>query len=452
MTEKTIRPSGLTALAVLNFVLGGFQSLGVLFALLSSSCTVTVNGAAAQPAGAGGLIFHAIDLLCAAALFTAGAGFIKVNRAAGRWGANAYVALAIAGILGRLLWPEFSGSSGIFSVLSLIYPLLLALYTNVVFRDLWRAPRAAAASDRNVERPAKKRRVPHILLIAQASIRQALRGASGVLFTLAVWGAGLAAAQILFLPVSFLQTQAASQGAILTAREVLEKLDALLLPMLSGLLAAAPGAASESWAEYLLIRRPGFLSLLFLIYSFITPAIVAFIGSSQIASDTRNKGLRFLLLRTTRRDIFFGKLMGSAIAAAVVLFVLVLATVAHLQLRIAVYDIGPVLLWALWGTAAFALIALPYIALSLAFSGLIDSAAGAFFSCAGVMAGIPALAAALARLWKPLGAIAYVMPYRVALLLFNPAQGIVALAALAIAGYAAVYAALGYIVFRRRDL
>ncbi len=454
MTEKTIRPTGLTALAIINFILGGFQVLGVLIALLSSSCTVTVNGAVRQAPAVGSIVFAGADLLCAVALFVSGAGFITVNRVTGRWGANAYVVLAAAGIACRLIFPEFSGSSGGFSVLSLIYPLMLVLYTNVVFRDLWRGARAgaAAAGAAASGSPAGTRRIPHILLIGQASVRQALRGASGVIFTLVVWSAGLAAAQILFLPVSFLQSQAAAQGAIMSAGEIMERLNTLLLPMLSGLLKSAPGSGTEEWAQYLLVERPGLLSLLFLIYSFLTPAIVAFIGSSQISSDTRNKGLRFLLLRTTRRDIFFGKLAGSFLAAAIVLIVLVMATVAQLQARIAVYDFGPVLLWGLWGTAAFALIALPYIALSISFSGLIDSAAGAFFSCAGVMAGIPILAGALARLWEPLSWISYLMPYRVAFLLFHQSAGLKAAGAAALAGYAAVYAALGYLVFRRRDL
>jgi hypothetical protein len=451
VTGKIVRPSGLTALAVLNFIFGGFQSIGVLFALLSTACTVTVNGVARAPSSGGGMLSIGLNLAGAAALFVAGAGFLNVDRRAGRWAANAYVACAVAGILVRFLLPGAAGSSGVFSVISLIYPLLLVLYTNIVFRDLWRLPRKSARDRTTSGETGSGRRIPHVLLIANASIRQALRGASGVLFILSVWAAGLLAAQILFWPVTLLQAQA-RPGTVLSAREVLEQLNTFLLPLLSRLLAAAPGHASETWAEYLLVGRPGFLSLLFLVYSFLTPVIVAFVGSSQIASDTRNKGLRFLLLRTTRRDIFFGKLLGSAAVAAMALLALILAAIAHLQLRIAVYSLGPVIVWGLWGAAAFAILAFPYVSLSLAFSGIIDSGAGAFFSCMGAMVGIPVLGLALARLWQPLGAIAYVMPYRVALLLFSKSPGIVALSALALAGYAAAYAALGYFLFRRRDL
>jgi hypothetical protein len=446
-----MRPSGLTALAILNFVFGGFQSIGVLVSLASLGCTVTANGTVVRAAPtAAALIFIGLDLLAAASLFVAGAGFIRVHRHVGRWAANAYVLFAAAAIIGRLLpFAGGQGSPALFAVLSLFYPLLVALYANVVFRDLWRSPKKAA-----VPLPAgtRGREVPHVLLIAQSSIRQVLRSASGVLFILGVWGAGLLAAQILFVPVSLIQAQAVAQGAQMSLGDIMRSLNAFLLPLLTQLLAAAPGGATEGWPEYLLLERPGFLSLLFLIFSFVVPAIVAFIGSGRISSDTRSKGLRFLLLRTTRGELFSGKLMGSMIVAAMALLALVLGTVAHLQLRIALYDLTPVVLWGLWGLAAFVILAFPYMSLSLAFSGMIDSPVGAFFSTVGVMAGIPALGIALTRVWAPLGYIAYAVPYRVALLLFHKSPLIVGIAALAVVGYGCIYAVLGYLVFKRRDL
>jgi hypothetical protein len=450
MTERSVRPSGITALAVLNFIFGGFQSLNVLISLLSMGCTVTVNGVAQPRAPGTSFLFTAIDLAGAAALFIAGAAFMRVDRR-GRWAANAYVLCAAAGVALRLILPMWGGGPpGFFSVMSLIYPLLVAVYANVVFRDLWRLPGVPGRAKKAGAAP-KRKPIPHVILIAQASIRQALRGASGVLFILAAWGVGLLTAQILFWAASLFQMRA-PQGVEPSLGLVLERINAFILPLINQLLSLAPGSAVEGWAEYLLFDRPGFLSLLFLIYGFVTPAIVSFIGSSQISSDTRFKGLRFLLLRTTRRDIYFGKLLGSSLVAALVLLVLVIATLAHVQLRVGVYELAPVMLWGLWGILAFAVISFPYVSLSLGFSGVINSGVGAFFSSIGALIGVPVLAFSLSKLWQPLGYISYLLPYRAALLMFHKSPAIVALAVLVLAGYGTAYAMAGYFIFRRRDL
>lgn len=470
---KTLRPGGLTTLAIINFVLGGFQALGALISLTTINVVMEVNGVAQQLDRGAIVVTTVLSVVIAGLLITSGVGFLKSNRWSGWLAANLYVLFFVVRAV-------FNATSGLaesdpstFSLISFIYPLLVLLFVNGVFPDVWRQ-RSGAQLIRGRGAPG----APHVVLIGQNAVRQTLRGASGVLFCFATLVIGLFLTQVLFLPVDFFRLQAQGQQEI-SDEQLIEQLEEISVPILGRLIGAGdlatddtagqtdgelspapltldPLAAEDTpgvrWARYLLRERPGFLSLILMVLCFFIPAVVVFSGFSQIASDARNRGLRYLLLRTTRRDIFFGKFFGSTVVSALLIFVLMVAVTVYVQRKLGVYEFQAVLPWALWGFLAFVIASLPFIAISITMSAMIDSPFGALAAGLGVVTVFPLVVRGIASAWAPFRYVGFLVPQQLVFSFFHPDSGRVLLVAFAMLGYAAVYLAGGYLYFKRRNL
>jgi hypothetical protein len=136
------RPGGLTALAVLNFIFGGFGL--VMAAITAIANAVSVEDAEAQQAikqameEAGplfliGLILGAISTVL---LITSGIGYLQQKRFLGRTLGSTYAALSIAFSLIRsaMLSPEIGGGFSIVTIIGLIYPVLTLVLLNGTFK------------------------------------------------------------------------------------------------------------------------------------------------------------------------------------------------------------------------------------------------------------------------------------------------------------------------------
>lgn len=150
------RPGGLTALAVLNFVFGGFGVLGVLaMAALTAASIVgadAVSDAAAESGDvawqaafeayreAGMSFFYltlALSLLSTVLMLASGVGYLQQKKFLGRTLGSAYALLAILQTLinGMLLTEEFGGGFGLATVVGLIYPILTLFLLNTTFKE-----------------------------------------------------------------------------------------------------------------------------------------------------------------------------------------------------------------------------------------------------------------------------------------------------------------------------
>jgi ABC-type transport system involved in multi-copper enzyme maturation permease subunit len=468
----------LTTLAIINFVLGGFQALGALISLTTINMVIEVNGQIQHADRSLVVVSVLLNVVVAALLITSGVGFLKTNRWSGWLAGNLYVLFFVARAI-------FSAATGVtesdpstFSLVSFVYPLLIFLFVNFVFPDVWRE-RSGAQLIRGRGAPD----APHIVLIGQNAVRQTLRGASGVLFCFATLVIGLFLTQILFLPIDFFRLQAQGQQEI-SDEQLIEQLETISVPLLGRLIGANElGAFSQGeesgdsasprflsptpldgdlledaespgirWARYLLRDRPGFLSLILMVLCFFIPVVVVFSGFSQIAGDARNRGLRYLLLRTTRRDIFFGKFAGSVVVSALLIFLLMVAVTVYVQRKLNVYEFQAILPWALWGFIAFVLASLPFIAISITMSAMIDSPFGALAAGLGVVGVFPLIVRGIASAWGPFQYVGYLVPQQLVFSFFHPDTGRVVAVALAMVGYAALYLAGGYLYFKRRNL
>jgi ABC-type transport system involved in multi-copper enzyme maturation permease subunit len=275
--------------------------------------------------------------------------------------------------------------------------------------------------------------------------------------------------------------QAESQSSGATDQEIVDEMERVIIPLLSRILGAVSdeelpdtpdfldlrslnigyvndefreleNPRAEQWAYFLLRERPGFLSLLFLLFFLIIPPVIIFSGFNQIAGDARNKGLRYLLMRTKRSTIFMGKYLGSIMITAALLLILIVSVVLYMHFKLNIYHFPSMLSWGLWGFVAFVLFSLPFISISLTFSALVDSPIGALGSSLGVMALFPIFAFFLKDAWEPLGVIQYVLPFKLGFSLIHFQWWMVATAIAGMVGYAAVYLFLGYLYFRKRDL
>jgi len=162
------RPGGLTALAVLNFVFGGFQIIGGLMGLACSQAVSTTQswsdqlgeaarqgaqstgnreairraneafGEAAQSASSFTLMFGIFGLIVGALLIVAGIGYLKQSKKSGWMFGNIYgiaaiivVILQIA-MIGIPLWFLF--------ILGLAYPIVTLALLNTSFKNSFPNP------------------------------------------------------------------------------------------------------------------------------------------------------------------------------------------------------------------------------------------------------------------------------------------------------------------------
>lgn len=132
------RPGGLTALAVLNFVFGGFAAIG---ALLGFGGLALIREAAkkAQESGAKvetsyGLAVVALALLAVSAflLITSGVGYLKQKRMMGRTLGTVYALLSLASTLIGII---NGGGVGIGTIIFSVYPILTLIMVNTTFKD-----------------------------------------------------------------------------------------------------------------------------------------------------------------------------------------------------------------------------------------------------------------------------------------------------------------------------
>jgi hypothetical protein len=145
MADK--RPGGLTALAVFNFIFGGFGIIGGLLALLVVGAVDVVAGAAADAAdpelaqvsaelGASlGVIYLSLvlGLVASGLLISSGVGYIKQKLFLGRKLGNGYAALSL---LQSVIALALVGSGfGLLAVVGLIYPILTLVLLNTTFKE-----------------------------------------------------------------------------------------------------------------------------------------------------------------------------------------------------------------------------------------------------------------------------------------------------------------------------
>ena len=297
----------------------------------------------------------------------------------------------------------------------------------------------------------------HIRLISLYQTRHTVRGGAGLVFLMITLLFGLGVAQAVLTPVEKIMAEQAKAGVEPDAERVVSEIfEVVGRPVVQWALGIESdensSASSDVWTTFLLDDRPALLSIIFLILLFGMPLLISFLAFNQIAGDVQNRGLRYLLLRTERANIFIGRFLGTAFFSTLVIAFIIGTITFYLGVNIRIYSAGPLIGWALHGFLALSVLMLPYIAICSWISASVDSAFISLVLAKGVIVGVWLFSLLGSLVWKPAIYINYALPWGLQNHLLHPHLSHSLGAALACLGYMLVFLFLGYYRFETRDL
>jgi drug/metabolite transporter (DMT)-like permease len=133
-----MRPGGLTALAIFNFVFGGLAAIGGLINLATLGTFYDRLAADAAKHGqefpSKGLLYALAALTCvrAGCLITSGIGYIGMRRFLGWVIGNAYAVLALGSVIFEIT--QAPQGLSVFNLVEFAYPLITLFLLDVIFR------------------------------------------------------------------------------------------------------------------------------------------------------------------------------------------------------------------------------------------------------------------------------------------------------------------------------
>ncbi|MCX5746090.1 MAG: hypothetical protein NT062_26735 [Proteobacteria bacterium] len=231
----------------------------------------------------------------------------------------------------------------------------------------------------------------HLELVASHSVRHGMRGGAGLISIFMTLITGLVLAQCTVAPLELMDKQKAKFSEQLKA----EDLD----PQMRGELAAQQGmldgevnkkviSAARSvidWVvepsgdeqlDYMTKERPAMVTAFLVLLMLFTPFLTCLSGFNQTSSDISSRGLRFLLIRTERTNIFLGRLIGTYLFSALVFLLLFVVLGMYMAAKVHVHPKADMIFWLAHGYLRVMVFVMPYMALCAWISCAIDSAFG----------------------------------------------------------------------------
>ncbi|MEZ4368864.1 MAG: hypothetical protein R2939_21680 [Kofleriaceae bacterium] len=126
--------------------------------------------------------------------------------------------------------------------------------------------------------------------------------------------------------------------------------------------------------DYLTRDNPALVSAILVLLFLVTPLLSCMGGFNQTSGDIASKGLRFLLIRTERPNIFLGRFLGTFLFSAVVYLMLFAILALYMAAKINVHPTGDMMMWLGQGYVRLLIFSLPYVALCAWISCAIDLA------------------------------------------------------------------------------
>jgi ABC-type transport system involved in multi-copper enzyme maturation permease subunit len=319
----------------------------------------------------------------------------------------------------------------------------------------------------------------HISLISRYWNRYAVRSGSGLVYLLIALVFGLSVAEILITPVEHLmarQKEAVGRTdpdsinrtiidvgkpvlRFVLGSKSLEEIAKVENPgkadpgnTAAGKQTKSKGTDINPWVRFLLEDKPALLSAIFLVLVFGMPFAISFLAFNQVAGDIQTYGLRYLLLRTDRSSIYFGRFLGTVAFSTVVVAIIVAIITLYLGVKLKMYPAADLAGWAVCGFLALSILMVPYIALNSLVSACVSSPFLSLVSSKIIIAGALILPALGSLAWKPAKYFKYVLPWGWQNNLFHPDPAYWGSAVLACLVYAAIFLMLGYYRFEKRDL
>ena len=286
-------------------------------------------------------------------------------------------------------------------------------------------------------------------LICRHSLVNALRSGSGLVYLMLALFFGLIAANAVISPFELI----ASQRTEMSPAMLEQNLVTFARPVIEWAIGRDQvDIGTVAWVDYLLRERPALMSAIFVVLVIGTPLLIPFGGFNQTSGDIGNRGLRYLLLRTERANIYYGRLLATMIVVIGVQILVIAIVALYLWLKLQIYAGVDILAWSLQGLFALSVLSLPYVAVCAWLSASTDSPMFSLVMSTAVIGGVLLGAAIAAARWDRGGLLAWLLPWGVQHHLFRPELHIVALTAGACLLYTALFAWLGARKFGTRDL
>jgi ABC-type transport system involved in multi-copper enzyme maturation permease subunit len=325
--------------------------------------------------------------------------------------------------------------------------------------------------------------IRHMRLISLYWSRYAVRGGAGLVYLLVALTFGLLVAHILITPVEQLMVRqkrqtgqtdplAIKQLIIQVGRPVIQFVTGqkTMREILQDSAAAPPGpmipmdntsmigqeqeddTGFDPWTDFLIQKRPALLSAIFLVLIFGMPFAISFLAFNQISGDVQSYGLRYLLLRTDRCNIYFGRFLGTVIFSTAVIAIIVATITFYLGVRTRIYPAGALAGWAVCGFLALSILMVPYIAVCSMISASVDSPFLSIVLAKVVIAGVLFLSVLGRFFWEPAKYFKYALPWGWQCHLLHPELLHWGGAVLLCLTYTMAFLLLGYYRFVKRDL
>ena len=317
----------------------------------------------------------------------------------------------------------------------------------------------------------------HIGLISLYWTRYAVRSGAGLVFLLIALTFGLTVAHIVITPIEMLKNEQENAGEQVNRDKIVAEIVKVGRPVIQWVLgietdeeeaSAKPieqtylppsgsgmlfsESPTDPWTDFLLDEKPALLSVIFIILLFGMPLLVSFLAFNQVSGDVQSRGLRYLLLRTERSNIFFGRYLGTVMFSTVVIAIIIAIITFYLGVKIKIYPAGELVVWAIHALIALSILMLPYIAVCSMISATVDSPFLSLVLAKLVIGGVILFAIIGRYAWEPVINLKYALPWGVQNYLLHPELTHSAGAGIMCLGYTAVFLLLGYYRFATRDL
>jgi hypothetical protein len=301
----------------------------------------------------------------------------------------------------------------------------------------------------------------HIFLIAGYYARNLIRGGTGILFTLAALFVGLLIGGIFIQPLEAMaealkrdreqfrqQQPGIPQGREIGRKDIVDEVTKQVgVPV-----AKWATGGDDELAEFLVLKRPALVSAILIVLIFCIPGLICLGAFNQLAGDIQYRGLRYLLLRTERANLFFGRFVGTVLFTMVVMAVVILVLFLYLAFKADFYPAGDVFVALLHGYFAVVMFSIPYIALCAWISAAMDGAFVSLVICE-LVAIFPVIFVAISRgIHKNFGVLGYALPWQLKYTLLHPNPLYVLGAVAYMLAFTALFLFLGMMHFQKRDL
>jgi ABC-2 type transport system permease protein len=294
-------------------------------------------------------------------------------------------------------------------------------------------------------------RKPHLQLIASHSVRHGIRGGAGLialLFTMLI-GLGMAAFAISPLEqAEQIRDQMAAKGDSADVKAVVNA-EVIKITRRAIDWAVSP---SEAQLDYLTKDHPAVISAILVLLFLVTPLLACLGGFNQTSGDIGSKGLRFLLIRTERPNIFLGRFIGTFLFSAVTFAGLFTILAIYMSFKVHVHEPGEMIVWLLLSYFRLLAFALPYVALCAVVSCAVDSPFGSLVIALLVTYLFPGLVAFAGSMNDKAHYAQYLTPWGYRWWLLEPAGATLFGGLAVMLGFTAVFIAGGLKYFSARDL